>query len=190
LIEKGTFCLPQRIDFRGRFIALPHYNYARGHTVRGVVRYAEPLPIGEEGTWFLMSHVAAKADGWRGCNPDERPSKLSFGDRLEWVRQKESLIREFVSDIKRGVTETWGLPNKPTFFVGGCLELVDALDAGYDFPTTYPIPLDGCCNGAQHLAAMVRSEPEARLVNLIRLAQPSDLPVLGRYDFRLCSADQ
>jgi DNA-directed RNA polymerase len=161
------FYVPLNIDFRGRLYGVSHFNFAREDHVRGLFLFADGKPIGEDGLFWLKTHVAARADG-NAWSKIKKPSKLHWKEQVLWTEDNLQTVRAIGEAVLGGdnpVTLPWPLPEDRCQFFAACVELVQALDAGPDFVTRLPITADASCSGLQHLCAMTRAE-QGVLVNL------------------------
>lgn len=154
-----------RLDFRGRMYIRQQYLNPQGTDVsKGLLLFAEPKPLGEDGLRWLKIHTA---NCW-GVD------KVSFEERIAWVDEHIAEIAKVADDplSNRWWTEA---EEAPIQFLAACLDLTRALRS-LD-PTTYasclPIHLDGSCNGIQHLAALSRDLAAGSQVNLIPSPKPS-----------------
>jgi DNA-directed RNA polymerase, mitochondrial len=173
LAAHGRFYVPLNIDFRGRVIAIPHFNFQREDCVRALFLFADGESIGKGGLKWLKAHVAACADGTE-WSPIKKPSDLSWDKRVEWTETNLPLLRKIGEAVLRGdVTIKWALPKKSYQFIASCVELVQALDAAPDFITRLPLTFDASCSGLQHLCAMTRAD-EGRYVNLVPSEEGDD----------------
>jgi DNA-directed RNA polymerase len=170
------FCVPLKLDFRGRINSVCHFNFQRQDYVRGLFQFADGEPIGDDrGVLWLMSHVAACADKNTFSNV-ARPSELHPKNRIAWVRENLKVLRhvgETVLGGKNPASLDWPLPAKtPVQFLAACIELRQAAgNSEYlwnsEHITRLPITMDASNSGLQHLSAMTRCEIGGRYSNLI-----------------------
>ena len=90
---------------------------------------------------------------------------MPFRDRLKWVDDHRDDIKKIARN-PFGTKELWIKADKPFAYIAACRELVAAIEDPQNFETHLPIPLDGSCNGIQHLALFCRDEETAKRVNL------------------------
>jgi DNA-directed RNA polymerase len=168
------FYVPHNLDFRGRANPIPTFHFQRADSIRGLFLFADGEPIGERGRLWLMSHVAACADG-NTWSKNPKPSKLRPADRVYWTGDNLQILRDIGNAVLRGDDPKTlpPLPGDPCQFVAGCAELVQALDDP-DFLTRLPITVDASCSGLQHLCAMTRDDEGGAYVNLIPSNMPED----------------
>jgi DNA-directed RNA polymerase len=164
ILDNGNqFWTPMNLDYRGRVYAICHFNFQRLDYVRAMFEFHEGKPLGPEGLYWLMIHLANVGDF-------EKTSKKPFVDRVAWVKANEHIIMEIACDPTEALT--WTEADKPFLFLAACLEYAAAIESGN--PSTFvshlPVAVDGSCSGLQHYAAMTRCEATAPLVNLT----PSD----------------
>ncbi|MES9091035.1 DNA-directed RNA polymerase, partial [Cutibacterium acnes] len=73
---------PYNMDWRGRVYAIPAFNPQGNDMTKGLLMAAQGEPIGAEGRKWLAIHGANTAG----------VDKVSFDDRLQWVKDNEELI--------------------------------------------------------------------------------------------------
>ncbi len=171
LANGNRFWVPHNLDFRGRVYPVPHFNPQRGDTVRCMFEFAEGVPLGPDGLYWLAIHLA-------NCGDFDKVSKKPFSDRVKWVEDNLDVILSIAEDPTGLETEEWLLKaDAPFQFLRACLEYAAAISS--PDPTAFvshlPIALDGSCSGLQHYSASLRDTPGARLVNLTPTEAPSDI---------------
>ena len=62
MIGDKSFYVPMNCDFRGRVFGIPHFNFQREDNVRALFQFAQGIPIGEDGLYWLMIHAANCGD--------------------------------------------------------------------------------------------------------------------------------
>ena len=158
--------MPYQLDFRGRIYAVPHLNPQGADFQKGLLRFANGKPLGEEGWKWLAIHGANVA-GY---------DKASLEDRVNWVLDNEDEIIKIALDPynNRGwSTEVGGVSvDKPWQFLAFCFEWHGYVQHGESFVSKIPVALDGSCSGIQHFSAMLRDHVGGQAVNLV----PQDLP--------------
>lgn len=158
--------MPYQMDFRGRIYAVPHLNPQGSDAAKGLLRFANGKPLGEEGWKWLAVHGANTAGH----------DKVSFEDRVNWVLENEDEILAIANNPfdNRGWCGTVGNVevDKPWQFLAFCFEWKGYAEHGESFVSKLPVSLDGSCSGIQHFSAMLRDESGGRAVNLT----PSELP--------------
>ncbi len=178
LAPEQRFYTPQNLDWRGRVYSLTHFAFPRDDRVRALFLFAEGLPIGEEGLYWLKVHCANVGDFGK-------VSKRPFAERVAWVDERLDAIMDIAQNPHstavlrqpgRHIQEDlrWTKADKPFLFLAACMELSSALAAGTSFLTKLPVSFDGSCSGLQHLCAMTRAE-EGALVNLTPQEVPQDV---------------
>jgi hypothetical protein len=168
LLWGKTFYLPLACEWRGRLQPLPYFHYARADHIRSLFRLAHGEPIGERGLYWLKVSTANCFDEKR------RIARLPFDDRVAWVDENLWRIRMIADHPWLGLKPWATNSGKPWLeeaadpfqFISHARELVAAIDAGPDFVTTLPLPLDASNSGAQHYAMLARDPVGARLTNL------------------------
>ncbi|QBE66858.1 DNA-directed RNA polymerase [Pseudoduganella lutea] len=157
---------PYQLDFRGRIYAVPHINPQGPDYQKGLLRFANGKPLGEEGWKWLAVHGANVA-GF---------DKASLEDRVHWILKNEEEILRIAHDPfeNRGwASSIDGVEiDKPWQFLAFALEWSGYVAVGESFVSKIPVAMDGSCSGIQHFSAMLRDEKGGAAVNLV----PQDLP--------------
>lgn len=152
-------------DFRGRiYCATTGLSPQGADDAKGLLRFAKGVRLGENGIKWLAI---------QGANTFGE-DKLSYDDRVQWVKDNEPLIRAIIEDPISN--RQWGEADKPYQFLAFCFEWARA-DYGRN-PNAIghlPVGLDGSCNGLQHFSAMLRDEVGAKATNLIDCDKPEDI---------------
>jgi DNA-directed RNA polymerase len=149
------------MDWRGRLYAVPVDLNPQGEdAVRALLTFSEGKALDERGAFWLAVH------GANSFGED----KVSFEDRVEWVRTNEDAILKSAADPHH---ETWWRgADAPWQFLAFCFEWAAFKQHGIGYVSHLPVSLDGTCNGLQHFSAMLRDEQGGSAVNLM----PSDTP--------------
>jgi len=163
-----TFYFPHNVDFRGRAYPVPpHLNHVGNDLCRGILTFAEGMPLGEDGLRWLKIHLA----NLFGHN------KLTFDERIAWVESQLPAIREAARAPLDPSGSHWLDADDPWQALAACFELTDALSC--TDPTTFvsrlPVHQDGTCNGLQHYAALGGDIDGAVAVNLLPSERPQDV---------------
>ena len=161
--------MPYQVDFRGRIYAVPHLNPQGSDFQKGLLRFAQGKPLGEQGVKWLAIHGANVAG----------VDKVSFQDRVNWVEDNEEEICAIAADpyTNRGWASVVGDVeiDKPWQFLAFCFEWAGYCERGEKFVSHLPIALDGSCSGIQHFSAMLRDSIGGSAVNLIPAEKPADV---------------
>lgn len=160
------FYIPHSLDFRGRVYPVPHFNQQRADHIKSLLEFAEGVPLGDEGAYWLSVHLA-------NCGDFEKLSKKPLEDRVEWVVTNEDMIRK-IADDPTGTFNIWGKADKPFQFVAACIDYAGFLEQGYEYVSHLAVALDGSNSGLQHYSAALRS-PEGALVCLTPSEKPADV---------------
>lgn len=163
---RERFYLPFSLDFRGRVYPIPHFNNQRADHIKALFEFADGLPLGDDGAYWLSVHLA-------NCGDFGKVSKRSFDERSQWTIENEEMIKQIAADPK-GTFDIWKSADKPFLFVAACLDYAQFLEVGYSHMSHIPVALDGSNSGLQHYSAALRS-PEGALVNLVPTDKPSDV---------------
>ena len=174
-------------DFRGRIYPRCRTLSPQGDDLdRALIRFKEWKPLGERGIFWLHVHVHNLFQGRPNSNWEPPQKRQSFEDRDLWVKDNLEELRRIANDPE-GNIDVLGL-NK---FSGGKSEafqrlaLVIELDRvwnEYDSKGSWdkvhsgqPVHLDATCSGYQHVAALLRNQTLARLVNIVPTGGIEDL---------------
>ena len=161
--------MPYQVDFRGRIYAVPQLNPQGSDFQKGLLRFSQGKPLGEEGVKWLAIHGANVAG----------VDKVSFQDRYNWVDANEEEICAIAADPfnNRGwAGSIAGVEiDKPWQFLAFCFEWAGYCQQGEKFVSHLPVALDGSCSGIQHFSAMLRDSSGGAAVNLIPAEVPADV---------------
>jgi DNA-directed RNA polymerase len=166
LATEQSFFTPFNCDWRGRVYSVSHFGYQRDDRIRALFLFANGMPIGEEGLYWLKVHVA-------NCGDFDKMSKRPITERVAWTEANLALINT-VAASPTAAAAWWTKADKPFLFLAACLELTAALASGPAYVTHLPVSWDGSCSGLQHLCAMTRAS-EGALVNLTPQELPQDV---------------
>lgn len=166
LSDLDQFYIPHSMDFRGRVYPVPHFNQQRAGHIRSLLEFAEGVPLGEDGAYWLAIHLA-------NCADFNKLSKKSFDERVAWVTSNHDLITKVAQDPK-GTFEIWGAADSPFQFIAACMDYAKYLELGNDHVSHLAVALDGSNSGLQHYSAALRS-PEGELVCLTPSEKPADV---------------
>lgn len=169
LTEKEAFYLPTNVDFRGRAYPVPTFNYQRADSVKALFQLHVGKPLGaSEGPYWLAIHLA-------NCGDFEKVSKAPFEDRVKWVFDNEDMILSCAMDPLNDLR--WAKADSPFMFLAACFVWFDYAFSGYDGDCVSHLPCfqDGSNSGLQHYSALLRSEDDGRMVNLVPDVRPHDV---------------
>lgn len=151
---------PQVLDFRSRSYPASTLISPQGSDLsRGILRFKESGPHTSD-AWVWSNIHGANCFG---------VDKVSFEDRLEWVRVNSERIKA-TKDNPFGDL-WWTEADSPWCFLAWCFEYASDTDLGYKIP----VALDGSCNGLQHLSAILRDPVGGAAVNLLPSPKPNDI---------------
>lgn len=160
--DRAAIWFPHQIDFRSRAYPVPLYLNHQGDDIcRGLLEFAHSKPAKDDRAKFWLHVHAANCAG---------VDKVSFADRVTWVRSNWQHITASVADP---LQYTWWAEiadKKPWQFLAACIALLDDEAAAH-----IPIQVDGTCNGLQHYAALGRDVEGAAVVNLLPADKPCDV---------------
>jgi DNA-directed RNA polymerase len=156
---------PHTLDWRGRIYPMPNYLNPQGDDqCRGLLRFAEGQPLGENGAYWLAVHIA-------NCYGVD---KVSFDDRVQWVLDHEQEILDSAMDPLDGA-RFWATAEDPWQALAACFEWAGYKVAGDGYVSHLAIGMDGTCNGLQNLSAMLLDEEGGKHTNLVPSSKPADI---------------
>jgi DNA-directed RNA polymerase len=150
---------PHSMDFRGRIYPMAASGpQPQGSDIaKSLLMFAEGKPLGTSGLFWLCVRAA-------NCFGQD---KLSLEDRVAWTLEHHDQI---LSSTQSPLTSTWWTQaDEPWSFLATAYELATALTTSSpeNFVSHLPVPLDGSCNGLQHLSAMGLDPVGAKATNLV-----------------------
>ncbi len=177
----NTFWHSWALDWRGRVICKANLLSPHGSDIdRAFLRFKEWKFVGEEGwEWFrifLFNFFEGKKDDRFYSEPDK---KLSFSQRVDWINEHESVLREIVGNWnEENNRELLDLNQGPkakseTFQRISALIEYDRLlkerqvKDWSEIKSGHPVHFDASSNGLQHLSLLIDNENLAEKVNVI-----------------------
>ena len=175
-------------DFRGRIYPRCRTLSPQGDDLdRALIRFKEWKPLGERGIFWLHVHVHNLFQGRPNSNWEAPQKGQSFEDRDSWVTENLKELRRIANDPE-GNIDVLGLDK----FSGGKSESFQRLAAILELDRVHtvfkkkgkdwskvnsgiPVHLDATCSGYQHVAALLRNQNLARLVNIVPTGGIEDL---------------
>ena len=189
VLKDKTFYQLLDFDYRGRiYYRETILNFQGSDYERGLYLFDEAKVVGEDGLRWLKIHTANsfnmsyKKDSipeW--CTYDYRShleregledisvDKMSLRDRELWTENNMDIVEMVAYFNSLADCE------KPVSFLAAAHELVNYYkyaEAGLEYASSLPIPIDGTNNGWQHLGAISKDLRTGTLVGLV----PSDVP--------------
>ena len=161
--DEPAIWFPHSVDFRGRLYPLISDLSPQGDDAgKALLMFALGKPLGEEGMFWLCVRAANcyTQDG------DLSLDKLPMRERVEWTVRNRDRIVEAAAHPLDG-SQWWTQAEEPWSFLATCFELTQAFDDQENFVSHLPVPLDGSCNGLQHLAAMGRDRVGGMVTNVV-----------------------
>jgi DNA-directed RNA polymerase, mitochondrial len=163
--EHPRIYYPHQVDHRGRAYPVPQLVNPQSDAIgRSPLEFADGKPLGERGPYWLAVHLA-------NCFGKNR---ISFDERVRWVRQNEQEILAFAGHPLHG-HRFWKEAKKPWLVRAACKEWKGYREQGPDFRSHLVVSMDGSCNGYQHLSAMGRDPIGGRATNLAPGIKPEDI---------------
>ncbi|EEE42836.1 DNA-directed RNA polymerase [Roseibium alexandrii] len=168
MADHPEFYEPFFLDFRGRFYPMCETFHSQGDDVcKGLIEFARGKPLGSRGLYWLAVRAA-------NCFGED---KLPLDERYQWTLDHLDQIIECAMDPLDG-SRWWTQADEPWGFLATCFELDEATalgDRSVEYVSHLAIPLDGSCNGLQHLSAMSKDPVGAKATNLMARAQREDI---------------
>lgn len=159
-LSEPMIFFPYTYDFRGRIYPSGGFLNPQG------VKYALALLEFAEGRCMRENGDSAKWMKIHGANCFGK-DKESIADRIAWTEENSADIVSVACDPldshNRGF---WTQADEPWLFLAFCFEWAGYQKRGADHVTHLPIHVDGKCNGAQHMAALMRCRDTGELVGL------------------------
>jgi len=153
------------MDFRGRLYPIPALFHPQGSDLaRGLLLFSEGKPINNEAALNWLRIHGANVFG---------EDKVSYDDRIRFIKSKEEEIRRVAEDPINNME--WTEADKPFQYLAFCREYTNFLEYGFGYVSSLPIQLDGTCNGLQNYSALLRDEIAGAAVNLIDAEIPQDI---------------
>ena len=112
------------------------------------------------------------AEGWEGVASDKSP----FDERVAWVDANHDMLM-YTAKEPLEMASMWcdneTKKKNPSFQrLASILDYAQVVDEDV---TSYPVQLDGACNGSQHWSAIRRDPVIAELTNVMPVDKPQDL---------------
>jgi len=152
-------------DFRGRLYAVTTGVNPQGSDMqKALLRFADGKPLDTQAAqdWFMV-------DGANRFGVD----KLSFAERIQWVRDNHPHILDMADDPVSH--DGWREADKPLQFLAWVKEYAAWQRNPDTFVSHLPVGMDGSCNGLQHFSAMLRDDVGGKAVNLVPSPKPCDI---------------
>lgn len=163
--DEPEIYFPWSLDWRGRLYPVPSLvNPQADDLGKALLEFAVGKPLGERGAYWLAIQLANKFGN----------DKVSFDDRIAWVRDHEAEILDSAEHPIDG-RRFWTEADDPWQFLAACFEWAGYKEQGESFESHLPIAMDGSCNGLQNFSAMLRDEVGGKAVNLIPSDKPQDV---------------
>ncbi len=163
--DEAAIYFPHNLDFRGRTYPIPSILTPQGDDAsKALLTFAEGVRLGDDGAFWLAVHVA-------NCFGVD---KVSFEDRVAWVKANEELILDSAMEPLDG-QRAWADADSPYCALAACIEWLGYCVNGKDHVSHLPIALDGSCNGLQNFSAMLRDPIGGAATNLVPHDKPADI---------------
>lgn len=168
--EKVYF--PWNMDYRGRLYPISTEISPQGDDLqKALLCFAEPQEITDEANekWFII-------EGANRAGVD----KVSFEDRIKWVKDNEENILKSAEDPLTNVP-FWSIQDSPFVFLAWCYEYKAYKEWKAEHGTIkgwrchVSCNYDGTCSGLQHFSMLLRDEIGGKAVNLVPQETVSDI---------------
>jgi DNA-directed RNA polymerase, mitochondrial len=161
-----AFWFPWTHDFRLRRypVACGGLSPQGSDLAKNLMMFARGKPLGSSGFYWLCVRLA-NAMG---------QDKLPTDDRVGWTLDRFNTWNEIAHDPVRHVG-LWEHADSPWEALATIFELDDAGAHPEDFVSHLAVPMDGSCNGLQHLSAMGLDPVGAFATNLTACDQRQDV---------------
>lgn len=164
-VDRDAIYFPHNLDFRGRAYPIPPLLSPQGDDqAKSLLMFAEGVPLGEGGAFWLAVHLANTFG----------VDKVSFEDRVKWVHENEDLILDSALSPLDG-QRYWMKADSPFCALAACFEWAGYKMMGDEYVSHLPVALDGSCNGLQNFSAMLRDPVGGAATNLIPQEKPADI---------------
>jgi DNA-directed RNA polymerase len=168
VLDEPMIWFPHGADFRGRLYAEVNDLSPQGSDEgKALLEFGHGKPLGEDGLAWLYIRAASCYATEKTPTGDVAVDKLPFKDREKWAKDHLDRIHEAAADPIDG-TKWWTEAEDPWCFLATCFEISAAVRGDpRTFISHLPVPLDGSCNGLQHLSALGRDREGALATNVI-----------------------
>lgn len=154
LLGDEKFYYVYQTDFRGRLYPLGSLTPQGTDAEKGMLEFAEGVPLGEHGAKWLAVHIA-------NCWGED---KSDYDTRVKWTRDNTPWIMQCAQEPL--IHREWTEADSPFMFLAACMEWEQYVKIGSSFESHIPIGLDGSCSGIQHYSALLRDEVGALATNV------------------------
>ena len=166
-LEHEMFYFVHTLDFRGRAYPVTSHLSPQGNDLnKGLLTFAasQGKPLGKDGVKWLAIHGA-------NCYGVD---KVSFDERVAWVRQHQDRILAAAQDP---FSDYWwtDAKDKPLQFLAFCFEWAGYCEQGESYVCALPVAVDGSSNALQHFAALLKDKELGTRVNMTPLDKPNDI---------------
>lgn len=155
--EFSKIYFPHDLDSRGRAYPKTYGLNPQGPDyAKGLLMFAEALPLGPDGLYWLGVHGA-------NCHGFD---KAPLDERYQYAQGLTELAKACAEDPKGNLE--WTKADNPVQFLAWCFEWAEA--TALDDPSAYEsrlhVDLDATCSGLQHFAGMLRDAVGGYYVNM------------------------
>lgn len=154
LLNDPRFYYVYQTDFRGRLYPVGTVTPQGADFEKGILEFADGVPLGEDGVKWLAVHVA-------NCWGND---KVDYPERVQWVKDNTSWIKDCAREPL--IYREWTEADSPFMFLAACMEWDGYCEQGSSYVSHLPVGLDGSCSGIQHYSALLRDEVGAIATNV------------------------
>ena len=168
VLDEPMIWFPHGADFRGRLYAeVTDLSPQGSDEGKALIQFAHGKPLGEDGLTWLYIRAASCYATEKTPTGEVQVDKLPFEGREQWAKGHLDRIHETADHPLDDLW--WTEAEDPWCFLATCFEISAAVRSGdpHTFISHLPIPLDGSCNGLQHLSALGRDRDGALATNVI-----------------------
>lgn len=149
-----AFYYVYQTDFRGRLYPLGGITPQGTDWEKGILEFAEGIPLGPHGAKWLAVHIA-------NCWGND---KVSYAEREQWTKENAFWFIKCAREPL--IYREWTEADSPFMFLAAAMEWEQYLREGDSFVSHIPVGLDGSCSGIQHYSALLRDEAGALATNV------------------------
>ena len=145
----STFHHRVHLDQRGRiYISRSPINFQQGDIARGLLQFAEGVPLTDDGIRAIYLHIA-------NCNGE----KGDIDERIEYAKDRHATWIEYAE----GSSDGWLQASEPWQLLRACIELANTKVGD---PSHLIVPIDQTCSGLAWQSLVMGDETLATLTNL------------------------
>ena len=145
----STFHHRVHLDQQGRiYISRSPINFQQGDIARGLLQFAEGVPLTDDGIRAIYLHIA-------NCNGE----KGDIDERIEYAKDHHATWIEYAE----GLSDGWLQASEPWQLLRACIELANTKVGD---PSHLIVPIDQTCSGLAWQAIVMNDPDLAEMTNL------------------------